>query len=68
MKTNLINPTVHDKSNLNASAPPDKSAVRHTFTLGLDVDLRIVVAVIQCDHGMIPPAQKFTRARRERER
>ena len=35
----------------------------HTFTLGLDVDLNNVVTAIQCDHGAIPPAQKFTRAR-----
>ena len=37
--------------------------MRHTFTLGLDVDLRTVVTALQCDGGVIPPAQKFTRAR-----
>jgi len=57
-----INPTPHDKSNLNASASADKPAVRRTFTLGLDVDLNYVVTAIQCDHGAIPPARKLTRA------
>ena len=37
--------------------------MRHTFILGLDVDLRFAVVAIQCDHGVIAPAQKFTRAR-----
>jgi transposase len=37
--------------------------VRHVFKLGLDVDLRNIVAAIQCDHGPIPPARKFSRAR-----
>jgi transposase len=58
-----INPTLHDKQNHNASTPADKSAVRHIFKLGLDVDLKNIVAAIQCDHGAIPPAQKFSRAR-----
>jgi transposase len=47
--------------NLTPVTPADKSAVRHTFTLGLDVDLRWVVTAIQCDHGVIALAQKFTR-------
>ncbi|HEX5091434.1 MAG TPA: IS110 family transposase, partial [Burkholderiales bacterium] len=34
----------------------------HTFTLGLDVDLRWVVVATQCDHGTIAPARKLTRA------
>lgn len=29
--------------------------------VGLDVDLHFVVAAIQCDHGVIKPAQKLTR-------
>src|SRR5690349_20642223 len=58
-----INPTLHDATNHNPTAPADKSAVRHTFTLGLDIDLRTVVVASQCDQGVIPPAQKFTRAR-----
>lgn len=33
------------------------------FKLGLDVDLRNIVVAIQCDHGAIAPAQKFSRAR-----
>ncbi len=62
MKT-IINPTPHDQTDINPSAAADKSAVRRTFILGLDVDLRSVVVAIQCDQGVIPPAQKFTRAR-----
>lgn len=58
-----INTAPHDKTNLNVLAAADKPAVRHTFTLGLDVDLRLVVTAIQCDQGVIAPAQKFTRAR-----
>jgi len=45
-----------------ASAPPLASGARHVFKLGLDVDLRFVVTATQCDHGVIKPAQKFTRA------
>lgn len=63
MKSNLLHPTSHDETHLKPSPAPDKSAVRHTFTLGLDVDLRTVVTALQCDGGVIPPAQKFTRAR-----
>ena len=59
----ISNPTLHDANNHNATAPADKPAARHTFTLGLDVDLRTVVTAIQCDQGVIAPAQKFTRAR-----
>ena len=61
MKT--IQPTLHDKTHHKPIALPDKSAVAHTFTLGLDVDLRTVVVAVQCDQGEIAPAQKFTRAR-----
>ena len=57
-----INPTPHDTSDINPSPRTDKSAVAHTFTLGLDVDLNYVVTAIQCDHGAIPPAPKFIRA------
>ncbi len=60
MKT--IQRTLHDESNLNAAAAADKSAIRHVFKLGLDVDLRYVVTAVQCDSGVIPPAQKFNRA------
>lgn len=62
MKTQ-INPTLHDNANLKPSAGPDKSAVRHTFKLGLDVDLDVVVVATQCDNSAIPHAQKFTRQR-----
>ena len=58
----ILHPTPHDHTDLNPSRTADKSAVRHAFTLGLDVDLNTVVTAIQCDAGAIPPAQKFTRA------
>jgi integrase len=61
MKT--INPTLHDKSNLNAASATDKSTVRHSFKLGLDVDLKSLVVAIQCDHGELKPAEKFVRSR-----
>ena len=43
------------------SSPGSSPRVRHRFKLGLDVDLNFVVTAIQCDHGAIKPAQKFTR-------
>lgn len=61
MKT-IHNETPHSKSNLTSTTPADKSVVRHTYTLGLDVDLRWVVVATQCDHGSLPPARKLTRA------
>ena len=62
MKTIINNPTLHSEANLTPTTPTDKSAVRHVFTLGLDVDLKFVVTAIQCDQGVIPPARKYTRA------
>ncbi|HOP99088.1 MAG TPA: hypothetical protein PLK78_16840 [Verrucomicrobiota bacterium] len=58
---NTINPTLHDIANLTLSTSPDKSALCHTFKLGLDVDLDTVIVAIQCDNSAIPHAQKFTR-------
>src|SRR5881394_551289 len=58
-----IQPTLHGKTNLNASIGADKRAVVQTFKLGLDVDLKNIVVAIQCGNGAIPPAQKFSRAR-----
>ena len=58
-----IQPTLHDKTNLNASIGADKRAVVQTFKLGLDVDLKNIVVAVQCGNGAIPPAQKFSRAR-----
>ena len=55
-------PTPHSETNHNPSLWADKSAVRHTLTLGLDVDLNFVVTALQCDQGVIPPARKYTRA------
>jgi transposase len=62
MKTITTIPTPHTGTDNNPSAVADKSAVRHTFTVGLDVDLRFVVAALQCDQGVIAPARKYTRA------
>ena len=45
-----------------AVPPPAPPEARHVFKLGLDVDLRFVVTALQCDHGVIKPAQKWTRA------
>ena len=57
------NPTLHDGHNLNKTDHVGNAAERQVFKLGLDVDLRLVVVAIQCDHGAIQLAQKFTRAR-----
>jgi len=62
MKTITTIPTPHTETDNNPSAAADKSAVRHVFTLGLDVDLRFVVTALQCDQGVIAPARKYTRA------
>lgn len=62
MKTITTVPIPHTETDNNPSAAADKSAVRHVFTLGLDVDLRFVVTAIQCDQGVIAPARKYTRA------
>ena len=47
---------------LNASDHSLNSKFTCVFKLGLDVDLKNIVTAIQCDHGAIPPAQKFSRA------
>ena len=57
------NPTLHDGNNLIRTGTSGNRAVRQVFKLGLDVDLRLVVAAVQCDEGAIQLAQKFTRAR-----
>lgn len=61
MKNNF-NPTQHGNPNPINTAHAGNGAVRHTFTLGLDVDLHYVVTAIQCDRGAIALAQKFSRA------
>lgn len=61
MKTIIKHSTPHTETDLNSSAAADKPAVRHLFKLGLDVDLRYVVTAVQCDHGNIALAQKWTR-------
>ena len=64
MKNNTT--TLHDVSTSTPAATAGKPAVappaRHVFKLGLDVDLHYVVTAIQCDHGSIKPAHKWTRA------
>ena len=57
-----INPTLHGNNNTINTANAGNAAVRHVFTLGLDVDLRFIVTAIQCDRGAIGLAQKFSRA------
>jgi transposase len=44
-----------------AGKPAVAPSARHRFTLGLDVDLHCVVTAIQCDHGTLKPAHKWTR-------
>lgn len=61
MKT--INPTLHDVINLNPTNSAGNPAVRQVFKLGLDIDLNFIVSAIQCDHGPIKPAEKFTQPR-----
>ena len=55
-------PTLHDRKNANNLVSAGNGAVRLHFKLGLDVDLRHVVAAIQCERSLIGPAQKFSRA------
>jgi transposase len=54
-------PTLHDRENANNLVSAGNGAVRLHFKLGLDVDLRHIVAGIQCERSLIGPAQKFTR-------
>src|SRR5262245_28472078 len=60
---NKITPTLHDRTHLKPCTWADKSAVRHTFKLVLDVDINNIVVATQCDSGVIPLAQKFSRPR-----
>jgi hypothetical protein len=60
MKNNTT--TLHDERELNNSAGGCKEAKgRQVWKLGLDVDLRQVVAGMQCERGGIGPARKFSR-------
>jgi len=60
----MKNPTtLHDPTTTTPTAAAGKPAPAHVFKLGLDVDLHFVVTAIQCDHGVIKPAQKFSRPR-----
>jgi len=56
------NTTLHDKNNRINCTGASNSAVRLSFKLGLDVDLRNIVVAIQCERGTIALAQKWTRA------
>jgi transposase len=55
-------PTLHDRKNANNLASAGNGAVRLHFKLGLGVDLRHIVAAIECERSLIGPAQKFSRA------
>jgi transposase len=55
-------PTLHDRENANNLVSAGNGAERLHFKLGLDVDLRHIVAAIQCEGSLIGPAQKFSRA------
>jgi hypothetical protein len=44
-----------------AGKPALAAPARHVFKLGLDVDLHCVVTAIQCDHGALKPAHKWSR-------
>src|SRR5215204_2686832 len=56
-----INPTQHGNGNASNITTGGNAPVRHSFTLGLDVDLNYAVTAIQCDQGAIALAQKFSR-------
>jgi transposase len=58
MKTN---PNHGHRQELNASDNSLNSQLTHTFKLGLDVDIKQIVAGIQCDHESIKPAAHFTK-------
>lgn len=62
MKNNPIKP-IHDMNTTAQNATQSNCPLRQVFKLGLDVDLQFVVTAIQCEHGAIALAQKFTRAR-----
>ena len=55
-------PTLHDRKNANNSLSAGNGAVGLHFKLGLDVDLRHIVAAIQCERSLLGRAQKFSRA------
>jgi len=63
MKVNLNLKPIHDMNTTPQNSTQSNSALRQVFKLGLDVDLHFVVTAIQCDHGAIALAQKFTRDR-----
>jgi transposase len=56
-------PTLHDENQLTKTINCGNVGVRQVFKLGLDVDLRQIVAAVQCERGAIELAQKFTRGR-----
>ena len=60
MKNNTT--TLHDEGELNNSEASGKEAKGQVWKLGLDVDLRHIVAAIECERSWIGPAQKFSRA------
>jgi transposase len=59
MKNNTT--TLHDEREFNNSEASSKEAKGQEWKLGLDVDLRHIVAAIECERSWIGPAQKFSR-------
>jgi hypothetical protein len=53
--------SLHDLLTATATAAAGKPAERLRYVLGLDVDLHFAVTAIQCGHGPIRPAPKWTR-------
>ena len=45
------NPTLHDELENNNSQAASKGAIGREWKLGLEVDLRQVVVVMQCERG-----------------
>jgi hypothetical protein len=56
MKGNL-----HEETHTTNLITTDNVPARHTFKMGLDVDLIHVVTAIQRDRGAIAPPQRFSR-------
>jgi transposase len=55
------NTTPHDQTDTITSTAAGNAPVRHTFKLGLDVDLKNIVVATQCERDTIGPAQKLSR-------
>lgn len=56
------NATPHDAVTATVTLAAGKPPERLRYALGLDVDLHWCVTAVQCGHGPIKPAQKWTRS------